>query len=598
MRSQVGTLPGAPERRRRNLPLAQVGRNVLEKRIRPMAPSRMIGLLATAVTVALAGAGTANAATAYFPGVPPATQITQDLTMQQAAQQGLIKLQAKGGSEGDAVSLELDGKTVHAPITVTIRVEMTSKERLTPPEREALRDLVPYIQTQTQAELNHVPYKTSSGDPVKFVLDYRWREPEETPRSNYHQVLIVDPLRDLPEPEPDYRSGVDELVKPNSTQTSTGTFGTNNLEPVVLAHESLHLAGLDDRYADFYRVGGKDYPMPDRGMAPSAVKAYASNHKPPLPGPPAGKVIVKDIPKTDRCDEMGTGARRKCRRISQRDIDWLGGQSGVQVTAQPGDLLLNKDPSRQNFGVGFQTIVFAAPGSKTVANGIFVYCLDHDRSLPIAESFDVGPTASELPGYAGVLALLQLNARTATSLDDTLVGMQAALWNLTDASPLQSSGTAQESQALMAQAGVTANSVPGGLPAIANPNAGSADTGTVDASGAVVPTIPAEPATTPSSVRIAAAELFPTQLRASRAARADLLLSTVGEISRMTLRVQRRVGGRWKAVRTLPGSVPDAGQTTLSLALGRLTRGRYQLLITVAGADGDPVVQPVAFTVR
>ncbi|HEY8583388.1 MAG TPA: hypothetical protein VIL49_10590 [Capillimicrobium sp.] len=544
-------------------------------------------------------AGAASAATAFFPGVPPATQITQDLTLQQAAQQGLIKLQAKGGGQGDAVSLELEGKRVRAPITVTLRVEMTSKDRLSPAEREALRDLVPYIQSQTEAELNHVPYTTRNGDPVRFTLDYRWREPEEAPRGNYHQVLIVDPLRDLPEPDKDFRSEVEGLVAPNSFETTTGTFSTTDLRPVVLAHESMHLAGLDDRYADFYRVGGKDWPMPEQGMSPSAVRNFARTHQPRLPSPPAGEVIAKNIPKTEACDMMGTGAYDACRKLSQRDIDWFAAQSGVQVTAQPGDLLLNKSPDKQNLGVGFQTIVFATPGSTTVANGISVYCLDHDRAFPLDESFDVGPAASEMPGYGGVLALLQLNARIATSLDDTTNAMQAALWNLTDAAPLATSGSADEARALMAEAGATENSVPGGLPAIANPNAGSVDTGAVDASGAVAPTIPAEPATEPPLVRIAAAQLFPARLRASRATRADLLISTVGDVSQLTLRVERRVRRSWKEVRTLPGGAPpEAGQTTRSLNLGRLGRGRYRLMVTAAGTSGAPAVAPVAFRVR
>jgi hypothetical protein len=328
---------------------------------------------------------------AFFPGVPPATQITQDVPFDRAAQLGLIKLQAKGGSEGDAVSLELTGKTVHGPINVTLRVELTVAPGLTPPQREALRDLIPYTQQQTEAELNRREHRTSAGDRVRFVLDWRWREPEEPPRTNYHQVLIVDPTRDLAEPDPEFRSRILGDIVPNSTQALTGTFSTGSLDPIVLAHESLHLAGLDDRYGDVYRVQGKDYPLPANGMKPSDLKAYLRAHRPPLPPPPAGRVTAKNRPGTDRCDQMGIGSDLPCRDISTRDLDWLAQYTGVQVTAKPGDLLLNKDPTRQNFGIAFETTVFASPGSTTVANGIAVYCLDHDRFFPLDQGFDVGP---------------------------------------------------------------------------------------------------------------------------------------------------------------------------------------------------------------
>jgi hypothetical protein len=101
----------------------------------------------------------------------------------------------------------------------------------------------------------------------------------------------------------------------------------------------------------------------------------------------------------------------------------------VSVLANPGDLLLNKNSSNQNYGVGFRTTVFAAPGSTTVARGVSVYCIDHSLSGGMQQN-----------------------------LDDTPIGMLAAVWNLTDGSPLATSGTAAESRALMAQAGVAEDS--------------------------------------------------------------------------------------------------------------------------------------------
>ena len=356
-----------------------------------------------ALTVTLGAAPASLAADAFFPGdAPPPTQVTRDLTLKEAAQRGLIKLAAKGlGGEGDAVSLELQHKKVRGPITVTVRVEFTVKPRVSAELREAVANTVQDLAGQTEARLNR-GFKTKGGDPISFKLEFAFRAPEAEERFNYHQVLVINPTVDLDEPNPNYRSNVTHLGTPNKFgEQSGGTFAATGLNPTVLSHELLHLAGLGDRYADFYRVRGKDYPLPAPGMKPSDLKAFLKAHRPPLPAPPAGRTLSKNVPGTERCDIMGENFQLDCRKISRRDLDWFESQAGVQVTAQPGDLLLNKDASRQNMGVGFQTMVYAPPGSTTTANGISAYCIDKDRLFPSSEGFDVLGSARDLPGYAG-----------------------------------------------------------------------------------------------------------------------------------------------------------------------------------------------------
>ena len=269
----------------------------------------------------------------------------------------------------------------------------------------------------------------------------------------------------------------------------------------------------------------------------------------------------------------------------------------MQVTAEPGDLLLNKDPSRQNFGVAYRSVVFAGPGETTVANGVAVYCLDHDRLFPFGGGFDVGAKSAELPGYEGVARLLALNATIQPSLTESVAGMQAAIWNLTDASPLETSGTADASRALMAQAGVAEDSVPGGLPALGNPNAGSPDTTTVGAAGAVLPPVPAK-VVTPALVRLDAAQLYPARLRAGRRVYGDLALTVGGRAEQVAVRVERRAGRRWRKVRTFAARPLDTEVTPVSLAFGRLRAGSYRLVVSVSGRIGAPAVKRVSFRVR
>jgi hypothetical protein len=332
-------------------------------------------------------------------------------------------------------------------------------------------------------------------------------------------------------------------------------------------------------------------------MSPSELRSWARAHKPRLAAPPSGKVIEKNLKGVDRCDVMGVGFESACRRIAQRDLDWLASQAGLQVTAEPGDLLLNKDPSRQNFGVAYRSVVFAAPGETTVANGVAVYCLDHDRLFPFGGGFDVGAKSTELPGYEGVARLLALNATIQPSLTESVAGMQAAIWNLTDASPLETSETADASRALMAQAAVAEDSVPGGLPALGNPNAGSPATATVGAAGAVLPPVAAQ-AVTPAVVRLDAAQLYPARLRAGRRVYGDLALTVGGRAEKVAVRVERRAGRRWRKVRTFAERPLDTEVSPVSLAFGPLRAGAYRLVVSVSGSIGAPAVKRVSFRVR
>jgi hypothetical protein len=546
----------------------------------------------------LLGAGSgvdpATAAEAFFPPLPPPTQVSRQLTLQQAAQAGLVKMQAKGGSEGDAVSLELEAKQVHAPIVVTIHAEVTVEPGKTPEEEGAVRQLTTLIQQQAQADLDRNAYKTSGGDPLSFVLDYRYRTPEEPPRPNFHQIKIINPNVDLEEPDPRYRNAVNRGAVPNGETPVDATFSSYQLQPSVMAHEAMHLAGIGDRYGDFYVVGGREYPLPKLGMNPRELKEFAISHK--LPPPPQGHGKSGNEPGTDKCDMMGVGEDLSCHKLAQRDVDWLASQAGVQVVTTAGESLLDKESERQNFGVAFKTTVFAAPGSTTVAPGVAVYCLDHDRFFPLTSGFDVGPQLSELPGYAGAAKLLALNGANQPGLNDSVTGMQAAIWNITDGTPLATSGSAEESRALMAQAGVAEDSVPGGSPPIADPNAAAPTTGAIGADGAVLPAIPAQPIASPPPFRFYGAQLYPKKFPPG-AAKAQLLVGTTGAVEGLSVQVQHKVKKKWQKVKTISRKLTP-GRVPVGLGFGKLKPGKYRLLVAVSGGPETATAQTVPFSVK
>lgn len=540
----------------------------------------------------------APAAEVFFPSAsPPATQITREFSLKEAARRGLVKLTPKGGTEGDQVAVELTAKNVRGPVTVTLHIEFTVKPRVDAVGRLELRQALPEYERDTEAELNRGKYHTAQGDPIGFKVDYTFRNPEDPPHYNHHQILVLDPYLDLDQPDPDYRPSVDDLGIPNKDGASIdGTFSTLSLaNPGTLAHELLHLSGVDDRYHDVYRVKGKDYTLPELDPSKEKLIEFARAHH--LPPPPAGEVLSRNNKGVSRCDIMGTGANLACRRLNKADLKALGSRAGVQVIANPGDLLLNKDASKQNYGIGFRTTVFAAPGSTTVARGIAVYCIDHSRTIPFEGGFDVLGPASQLPGYESLGKLLELSGNMQPSLDESVPGMLAAVWNLTDGSPLDTSGSADEARALMAQAGVAEDSVPGGLPDFENPNAGSAETAAVDTS-AVVPTIPSKETKPPPTAIVQFGSISPQRLRAGRRVSADLFVSVTGDVDRLGIALQRKRGRRWKRLRSLPGRRIAPGSTLLALRLGRLAPGKHRLVLTATKSGLKQSTGNVTFTVH
>ena len=66
-------------------------------------------IVACAVALVIAAPASAPAQTpggvAYFPNTRAPVQIAREVNLQRAAQAGVVKLESKGGGEGDAVSL-------------------------------------------------------------------------------------------------------------------------------------------------------------------------------------------------------------------------------------------------------------------------------------------------------------------------------------------------------------------------------------------------------------------------------------------------------------------------------------------------------------
>lgn len=141
------------------------------------------------------------------------------------------------------------------------------------------------------------------------------------------------------------------------------------------------------------------------------------------------------------------------------------------------------------------------------------------------------------------------------------------------------------------------NAVPGGLPYVPNPNAGSAETGAVTG-GEVLPAISAATTKPAADVRINYAQLYPARVRAGRRVRADMLLSTAGDVRAVSVRVERRQRGRWRKLRSLRSRRVESGQTLLPQKLGRLRPGRHRLIVSVTDSLGPAARVTVPLPVR
>jgi hypothetical protein len=350
----------------------------------------------------------------------------------------------------------------------------------------------------------------------------------------------------------------------------------------------LHFSGLDDSYVDVYAVGGKRYPLPRTGMDdddPAGFRKYLKDHKPPLPPPPAGRVTSQDKPGVGPCDAMGGGAYRDCARLAKKDLEWLAGRAGVEVTAEPGDLLLNESGDNQNFGVGFRSIVFAPPGGTTTADGVSVYCIDaHEHAPAAGDVFDVLGPASERPepGMAQLAALLALNGRLQEDVAAPVSSMQLAVWAVSDGTPLDFGFDPDAVAALLTQAGLAPEPV-AGFPRLADPGAGVAGTGGVTTTEAL-PALPVS--AVPARPNRLVLGLYPARAARRTGMRLDVHVVVTGPGGRLAVALQRRAGRRWRTVPRVGRVVTGAtGGQVVQLRLPPLARGRYRVRAALNGTS-------------
>jgi hypothetical protein len=543
------------------------------------------GLLpAVAMAAALLGASPARAQEA-FP-FPP-TEIAQDVTLQQAAQAGLVTLTAKGGFGGDVMAVDLRGARIAgAPVTVRVRVEFWGTDRA---GNAYGPDAASRIERAVEARLAGL--RASDGTPVTIDLIAKARRTSDAPTPGFHQVE----LKDVPRGSGQEGTSEVHTSQPRPGGVLTGTFGANEVA-TTYAHEIMHLMGFHDRYNGLrptLLVEGRQYPLPafsgDRNdrkaldawwakvlAAEAALERRLGKSGKLLPGIEPGH--EKDILANHSADPDGV-------TVLPADVDALIARAGVHLRARPGDLLVGKDSTLQNLGVGAATELYAPRGGAAHADGIFAYCIDLHRHSPRAGvGYDVLPQAAALGGPQ--LAALQAVLEQAGRLQQpgALSGpsaAQTAVWAITDAS-----SPSESAAAFLGQAGVAFD--PGlfaATPHFTDPNAGAAGTAAITPTG-VLPAIAADASTPPAGPPGGSATTRAPRLVAARVlsrvtarrARQRLRLALVGAFRDDVAEVTLTRLGRRRPV-SLGAVAVSVAPRVVSVPLPRLRAGRYRIVL-------------------
>ena len=496
----------------------------------------------------------------------PATEVSRTKSLKDAANEGLAKLTAKGGFEGDTVAVDLTGKPTSGPVTMTIHVELVDAHPFEQPDLDRFAAL---------AQKRIGPLTASNGTKMTVGFDLRTRLPTDPATPCFHQITIND--------APGYRSFVDETKPPNDG-AGTGTWGSADKDwgnGFLLAHEGLHLAGLPDQYTDVLRQKGKpDVTVPGT-IDPNDTTALKNWVRQVGRDPAAGVIVGKPRPGHAN-DIMASG--KKTSRLLRSDVNALVRQAGVHLRGDPGDLLANKSGDQQNLGVGAQLDMFAPRGGKAHRDGLWAYCVDLSRHIPATGSgFDVLGPAASLPGanMPQLQAVLQAIGRRQAGTASVPEGAQEAVWAVTD----NAGDVSPATQAILMEAGVAGPLA--GTSHFGNPNAGSPDTAAVSTAG-VIPAPTVAPDTLPVVVpRVDQARLLTTRIRAKRTTRVRLAMSVGVTGGRLRVLVQRRSGARFRTIGRFPLRKISAGDSFPGLQFPPLAAGAYRIRVSVGSSRVD-----------
>lgn len=507
-----------------------------------------LALAALSAALVTTGVTAAGPSTAPCPPGQGPTTISKRVSLADAAKLGAVKLTAKGGYNRDAVAVDATWKPADVPVTVQIDVEVSS---------------FPGGPTAAQVEKSieaNLPERTAAdGTRVKFDVVAHERAPGASPSPCFHQTQIV--------PNADYRGeagdgGGNPLKTPQSGEWPTGRGEVGDRQ--IWTHEALHLAGLEDQYSNWFRIGKKDYRMPD-DIDVEDDAAVAEWAKSKGLDPSKGNAGTKPKPGHEN-DIMGDvfGGKEK---LSQADLNRFAliGAKKLTIESKPGDVLLDKDGGDQNLAVGAPFELTVEPGKPGHADGLVAYCIDLHRHSPSeGNGFDVLGPAGAQPEAAmqHLQRVLEVAARLQPAALESTPGAQDAIWRITDDTPLDDGGT------IYAMAGVPDETF--NAPHFDNPNAGSAETRAVSTTGVLPPSPPVP--------YLAALKAKPAKLPAGKPRTVAVTVTVKSARDKVRFELQRRKGAEWLRTKRLGSKRLNPGKATVKLTIPAQRTGALRLV--------------------
>lgn len=529
-------------------------------RVRPLGkPSWLLALVLVALTLlpatSVASAATPAATASAGPSTAPCppgqgpTTISRRISLAEAAKHGAVKLTSKGGYNKDAVAVDAAWKPTTAPVTVQVDVEFSSY-----PGGPTAADVEASIE-------GRLPPRTAvDGTKVKFDIVARERAAGASPSPCFHQMQLTK--------DSDFRGEAgeadsDPLTVPQSGEWPSGRGPVGDRQ--IWAHEALHLAGLEDQYSSFFKVGNKLYPIPD-SVDIDDKEALEKWAKSKGLDPSKGKAGTKAKPGHEN-DIMGD-VFKGTEKLLQADVNRFAkiGANALTIESGPGEILLNKDGGAQNLAVGAPFELTVRPGKPGHADGLVAYCIDLRRHSPTeGNGFDVLGLAGEQPQPAlqhlqrvlDVAAKLQPAALTETP------GAQDAIWRISDDSP------ADDGAPILALAGVP--EIKFEAPHFPNPNAASPATGAVSQTAGILPAAAPLP-------YLRSLKVTPPRLDAGEAEKVTVNVRLTGARAKVRFALQRRKDGKWRKAKSLGTRSLRPGARAVRLQLPAQAKGSARLL--------------------
>jgi hypothetical protein len=531
-----------------------------------------------------------------------ATNISKQISLQDAAAAGMLTLTSKGGFDGDVVAVDATWRNVgDAPVHIGVNIEFVETpgtEGQTPRIVQEIKDRV-------------AGFKTSGGQPVTVDINYKVRAPGSSATPCFHEVALTN----------------DNSIHPSTGHTTDGVpdsgggiwnvNGFNGMpSSFVDTHEFGHIMGLPDAYQLYLQLpsgekvwfekGDTGYDQPSAAEYVKSLKDAQGNPKFDPAQVDAGQ-LHRFLADDHLHDIMGGANALPDSKFFQSDIDKLANSAtAVDIHADSGTVVANKATGDQSLAVAGPFDLHVQPDKPAHADGLAGYCIDLHRHSPKTGSrFDVVGKAGSLPDPAmqALQKLLDVAERHQThqgggafrAFDLTVPGGQDAVWRITDDSP-----PGDAAKALLQEAGISTDpdAQPFNATHITDPNAGSPDTASVSPTGVN----PARPFSTtplpkppPVKPRLLRARLVGTK-PTHRARRARLRLEVVVDRADavVSATLQRRLGRRARTLKRFKARKLLRGFALFSLTGPKLKAGKYQLVLR----DKLGSRRTVRFTVR